>query len=249
MSVAREWSRFLSALQFLTVLPVGASDWEVDRMARAAAYFPAVGLVVGGLGAGVLLLLDDALGLLAAGLAVMAMMLVTGGLHEDGMADTADGLGARRDRERTLDIMGDSRIGAHGAAALVFSVGLRWAALATMPASAGALALLVAATVGRALMVPVPIFSRYAREEGLGQTTEEAGPRECGIALGTAGFVAALGGGGGLLALLAAGVAAAVMLAIVRRRIGGYTGDVLGALCQVGEITALIVLAAMWGRP
>lgn len=247
MSIGREWARFLSAVQFLTVLPVPDPGWEQDRMVRAAAWFPAVGLLVGGASAVVWLLVDGALGGLGAGLAVLAGMVLTGGLHEDGLADTADGLGAGRDRARTLEIMADSRIGAHGAAAVVFSIALRWGAVGAMPGGDGALALVIAAVTGRAMMVPATALAPYARETGLGRLTEGAGAREMAVALGTALVVAVLGGGAGLLALVAAVVAGMGLLALLRRRIGGYTGDGLGAICQLGEIAALLVLAGLWG--
>lgn len=239
-----ELRRMLSALHFLTVLPVPDPGWEEGRMARAAAWFPLAGLVAGLAGGAVWLVAGP--GWLGAGLALAAMVALTGALHEDGLADCADGLGGR-DREKRLAIMDDSRIGAYGVLALIFSIGLRWAALAALPGWAGAKALVIAAVAGRAAMVPVSASLPYARAEGLGRLTEGAGARECAIALGLAGAVALTGGAEGLLALALGGVAAAAVAVALRARIGGYTGDGLGAVCQLAEIAALLTLSAFWG--
>lgn len=247
MNAVLEWARLRSAVQFLTVLPVVDPGWEEGRLARASGWFPAAGLLVG---AGAALVWLAAVAVLpapaAAGLALAAGLLLTGGMHEDGLADTADGLGGGDTPARRLEIMADSRIGAHGAVALILSLGLRWAALAALGPWEGALALLIAATLGRAAMVPVAAALPYARTQGLGRMTEDAGGREVALALGLALVVALSGGGGGLLALLAAGVAAAALAAFLARRLGGTTGDALGAVEQVAETAALLALAGAW---
>ena len=248
MNAARECARFRSAAQFLTVLPLADPGWEEDRLARASGWFSAVGLLVGGGAAAVWLLAGTVLPApAAAGLALAAGAMLTGGLHEDGLADTGDGLGGGGTPARRLEIMRDSRIGAHGALALVLSLGLRWAALAALAPGAGALALVVAATLGRAAMVPVAAALPYARAEGLGRLTAAAGAREVALALGLALVVALAGGWGGLLALMAAGLAAAALAAVLAVRLGGYTGDALGAVEQAAETAALLALAAAWG--
>ena len=248
MTPALEIARLRSAAQLLTVLRLGDPGWEEDRLARASGWFPVVGLGVGACSGAVWLVgLSVLPGFAAAGLALGAGLLLSGGLHEDGLADTADGLGGGGTPERRLEIMADSRIGAHGTLALVFSVGLRWAALAALGAWQGALALVVAATLGRAAMVPATALLPYARPEGLGRLTEGAGSREMTLALGLAALVAAAGGWGGLLALAIAALAAGIVAAFVGRRLGGYTGDALGAVEQVAETAALLALAAAWG--
>ncbi|HUF55136.1 MAG TPA: adenosylcobinamide-GDP ribazoletransferase [Thermohalobaculum sp.] len=250
MNAALECARARSAAQFLTVLSFNDPGWEEDRLARATGWFPAVGLVVGAVAAAVWLLAAAVLPApAAAGLALAAGLMLTGGLHEDGLADTADGIGGGGTTARRLEIMADSRIGAHGALALILSLGLRWVALATLAPWAGALALVVAATLGRAAMVPVAAALPYARPKGLGRLAEGAGGREVALALGLALTVALAGGWGGLLALVAAALSAGALAAFLARRLGGYTGDTLGAVEQTAETAALLALAAAWGGP
>ncbi|HSF93997.1 MAG TPA: adenosylcobinamide-GDP ribazoletransferase [Thermohalobaculum sp.] len=239
----------LSALGFLTRLPVPAwTGWEEGRLVRASRFFPAVGALIGAGGAAVWWLAGLVLPpMLAAGLALAAILLLTGALHEDGLADCADGLGGGKGGAEALEIMRDSRIGSYGALALALSLGLRWAALAALAPGAGALALILAGGIGRAMMVPATALARYARTEGLGSMVAAgAGPRELGVALATALLLAVLGGGAGLAALAAAAAAAGLFLWFLVRRVGGYTGDGLGAIAQFGEIAVMLVLAGAW---
>ncbi|MEM9144981.1 MAG: adenosylcobinamide-GDP ribazoletransferase [Pseudomonadota bacterium] len=242
-----EARRFLSALQFLTRLPVPDPGWEEGRLRLASRYFGAVGLIVGAIAAlvwaGAALVLPP---MVAALLATSAAILVSGGLHEDGFADTADGLLGTRDRQRALEIMRDSRIGTYGALALVLSVGLRAAALGALPMAEGMLALILASTTGRALMVPAIALAPYARNEGLGRGVEGAGATETIAAASTAGLVSLFAGASGLLALVVAAVLAWGLLLWMRRRLGGYTGDCLGAIAVTGETAVLVTLAGAW---
>jgi adenosylcobinamide-GDP ribazoletransferase len=185
---------------------------------------------------------------LAAGLAVGAGVLVTGGLHEDGLADTADGLGGGATPERALEIMRDSRIGSYAGLALVFSVMLRWAALAGLAPADGALALVVAHGVSRAAIPPVLLAAPYARASGLASGLAGAVTRpEAAVAVLLGLATAMLAGPAcGLAAFAAAAGAAGAMLAILLRRLGGYTGDGLGAVQQVAEIAVLLALAGCW---
>lgn len=240
----------LYALQFLTRLPVrGAAAHAPARLGEAAFAFPLVGLVVGGIGAAVWAG-ATALGvppLAGATLALGATLLVTGALHEDGLADIADGLGGGADRARALDIMRDSRIGAYGAAALGISLVLRVACLSALTLWPGALALVIAHVAGRtALLVPL-VSLPYARAEGLGLATAGARPGTLLVALAFAAPITALAGEAeGLAALLAALGAGLVVRARLQRRLQGFTGDGLGAAEQAGEMAALVVLAALW---
>lgn len=250
MSRARdELELFLAAAAFLTRLPVPAGGaWAEDRLVRASRYFAPVGAVVGLIG-GIAWWVAGAMlpPAVAAGLAVAAMIAVTGALHEDGLADCADGLGGGRTREDALAIMRDSRTGSYGVLALVLSVGLRWAALAALAPLAGLMALVMAAGIGRALMVPATTFARYARAEGVGSLVARgAGPGELGAALATALVLALLGGWPGLLALALALAVGAAFLVWMVRRVGGYTGDGLGAIAQLGEVTVMVTLAGAW---
>lgn len=234
----------LLALQFMTRLP--APGWVghgADGLDRAARYFPLAGVLVGGAGAAVLAAARIGLPpLVASGLAVAAMVALTGALHEDGLADTADGLGGGWTRDDALRIMKDSRIGAYGAAALALALGLRVAALAELPA----LALVASGAASRFASVCVMAALPYARE---GQAEARAAP----VAAGPGGLaVAALLGLPPLLllgwraapALLLAAALTAALALCLRRRLGGYTGDTLGAVQQAAELG--ILMAALW---
>lgn len=186
--------------------------------------------------------------LVAAGLAIAFGLFITGALHEDGLADCADGLGGSRDRERSLEIMRDSRIGAFGALALMISVGLRWTALASLGPLAGVLALFISHSGGRAAIALALQFSIYTRPQGLGNSVEGGLPK-FGLII-TSAIAAAiailLGNVWGVIALALGFVAAWLVLQWLNHRLGGYTGDGLGAMQQVAEITILILLAGFW---
>jgi adenosylcobinamide-GDP ribazoletransferase len=247
--VRDELGLFLTAAGFLTRLPVpDRVGWAEDRMLRASRYFAAVGALVG-LGGGLVwwLVGQVAPAMVAAGLALAAMVLLTGALHEDGLADCADGLGGGETGEQALEIMRDSRVGSYGALALVFSVGLRWAALAALAPGWGVLALVLAGGIGRATMVPATVLASYARREGLGRSlVGGASGVELAAALGTALVLGLIGGWPGLLALVLALAVAGGFLLYMVRRVGGYTGDGLGAMAQLGEIVVMVVLAGAW---
>jgi len=234
------------AVAFLTRLPLlGGARPEPGALARAAWAFPLAGILVGITG-GIAFGIGDWLGLpinAIALIAVAATVLMTGGLHEDGLADTMDGLGGGADRETALAIMRDSRTGTFGVLALVFSVGLRVAALAALPDTRIAVsALLAAHTVSRGLLPTLMLWLDPARADGLGAEAGRPSPPAATAAALIALLVALimLGFGNAIRAMVLAGVAMAVLALIARRRIGGYTGDVLGAAQQAGEIVMLL---------
>jgi adenosylcobinamide-GDP ribazoletransferase len=236
-----------ACIVFCTRLPlVRATPIAGGAIAKAAWAFPIAGIVVGLIGA-VVYALAHKFGLPpwpAAALAVAATMLVTGALHEDGLADTADGFGGGADREQKLAIMRDSRIGTYGVCALVVSLLLRVGALASLPsAHAVVWALIASHTAARATMPALMLMLAPARSDGL---SHDAGrpPGEAVAAAAAIGFVVlvfSLHFGGGVLALLVLAVIVAVMTWLANRQIGGQTGDVLGALEQAGEVAVLLV--------
>lgn len=247
------------SLVFLTRLPVPlpAEAVRPGALARAAWAFPLAGAVVGG-AAGLVLMAAAWLGLspvVGAVAAVTAAVLLTGGLHEDGLADVADGFGGGRDRAAKLAIMRDSRIGTYGVLALVLSVGLRVSLLASLagPATA-ALALIAAGALSRAAIVPVMATLLHARTDGLGVGAGRPKRGTAGAAMVLGVIVAGLALGPwdkAVLAawvipaaLLAAGFAAVGVAALARRQIGGLTGDVLGTAQQAAEIAVLFAAAA-----
>ncbi|MDH3229672.1 MAG: adenosylcobinamide-GDP ribazoletransferase [Alphaproteobacteria bacterium] len=242
--------RWLSALpvaaMFLTRLPVRAPN---TGLAGAAVAFPVVGLLVGALGGGAygLAWLAGLPALACAFLGVCATVAVTGALHEDGLADMADGL-AGGTPEDAIRLMRDSRIGGYGVLALIFSVGLRAAALAAL---AGPLAVIVAmASAGALSRAAMPAVMRTlppASGTGLAAAAGRPDGLDVFLAVGIAVFLA-LSVLGALPALAMAGaafIAAGAVAALARRRLGGYTGDVLGAVQQAAEIAGLLAIAAV----
>jgi adenosylcobinamide-GDP ribazoletransferase len=239
----------VAAARFLTRLPL--PDFGAPRpgpLAGAMRAFPLVGLLIG-LAGWVVLAVAAAVGLPAMAAALLAVALtvaVTGGLHEDGLADTADGFGGGAGRAAKLAIMRDSRSGAYGVLALVFSVALRAAALATLAPSHAGLALVAAHTVSRAALPPVMRWQEPARDDGLGAGAGRPDDAALGWCAAIAFVVAllCLGAGPGLAGLIVVAGAVAALAELARRQIGGYTGDVLGAAEQIGEIAMLLTAAA-----
>lgn len=239
---------------FLSRLPVPdrffrGHDGSVSRAVRA---FPVAGLLIALLPALLLLLFTSRDPLLASLIGLATMTLISGALHEDGLADTADGLGGGRDREHALAIMKDSRTGAYGVIALVLSFGLKAAALAALARYApltAALALLAAAAVSRAFMVAHWRALPSARENGVAASAGLPEESARNIALFVAAAIAlvlivpALGLPKALLSLIVAALAAFGFTRLVRRKLGGHTGDTIGAVQQLSEVTMLATLA------
>ncbi|MCW2245209.1 adenosylcobinamide-GDP ribazoletransferase [Azospirillum fermentarium] len=243
------------AVIFLTRLPLSLRHGPDPAMhARCMGWFPLVGAGIGLAGGGVL---AAALALhlppLAGGfLALGAMALLTGALHEDGLADLADGLGGGRTRERALEIMRDSRVGSFGALALVLVAGLRAAALAAFlnPALAVA-ALVMGGAVSRALLPVIAWTMEPARKDGLAASQGSPPGRRVALALGLAAAVAAASAAAAglpwtvpVLAAAAGAAGAGAVALMALRRLKGYTGDVFGAAQQVAETAVLLALAA-----
>jgi adenosylcobinamide-GDP ribazoletransferase len=243
------FGQFMTATAVLTRLPVADRMSPEDTVADSCWAFPAVGAGIGFI-AGAVMLLASTFGLADAPSALLALVaagFVTGALHEDGLADTADGFGGGRDRNEKLAIMRDSRQGSYGIIALILSIGLRGVALAAIPGPIeGSLALIAAHAASRAALAPALYLLSPARDDGLGATAGRPGLGTMLIAVALGAFVALgmLGPIRGIVALvlMAAAVSGTAMLA--QRQIGGYTGDVLGAFQQVGEIVMLLVAAA-----
>lgn len=240
-----------TAVIFLTRLPV---PWTVpdvpDRIHRCTPWFPAVGVLVGGIGALAWwlasLLWPPVIAALAA---VAATALVTGAFHEDGLADTFDGLGGSPDRENALGIMKDSRVGTYGAVALVFVLVGRVAALTALGGAAPA-ALVGAHALARCSSLPPIRWLNYARREG-GTGKPFAG----GITLngliaalaGTALLTVVLFGNVAVVTWIAGAVGAGFIIAWSRARLDGITGDTLGAANQIAELAVYLALLAALG--
>jgi adenosylcobinamide-GDP ribazoletransferase len=230
------------ALAFLTILPVRPRG-DATAVGAAAAWFPAVGALVGLAAGGAWLAAEPTLGPGVAGvLALVALVMLTGALHHDGLADCADAVGVRGDGSRRLAVMRDPSIGAFGAIALVLWALLLAAALGAMPHGEAIQTLILAAALGRWGAVMHAAFAVPARAEGLGAAFSVA-PGGGVVATGSVVAAAlALGRASGVAALGAAALATFAVTAWARRSVGGRTGDTLGATVMVAELSACLVL-------
>jgi len=236
------------ALMFFTRIPVPSlPDFREEDLTNAARWFPAVGLLVGAIQALVLVAAAAILPPLAAGLlALAAALMATGAFHEDGLADSFDGLGGGYTREKVLEIMKDSRIGTFGAAALLLALAMQAVALEEIPAIA---TILAAHTVSRFAAVTLLATQDYVREDLLSRAKPLAtriGPG----GLAWAGLCAALPvlfmPWGAMAAMLGAMLAMRLWWGwVCQRRLGGYTGDMLGACQQLCFTAGLLGAIAL----
>jgi adenosylcobinamide-GDP ribazoletransferase len=249
--VNRFWADFRAAGAFLTILPVANRvEMDADRLARSMGWFPAIGLLLG-------LALVIGNGLLAPllprtvldCLLLLALIGASGALHLDGLADLCDGLAGGRDRESALRIMKDSRVGAIGAVALVMLLLLKYLSLAEIPPAQKNAALLFMPAAGRWCQVFLAVCSSYIRAEGgTGAVfVDRVGRPEllrASLTLLLAALLLFSLKGillAGLLLLVAAG-----LLHYFERRLGGVTGDVLGAATELLEVVTLLLLLALY---
>lgn len=236
---------FALALQLLTRLPVPSSSRppRPEELGLSVPFFPVVGLLVGALLAGLhtaLWLVDP--GVLAA-MVLVTWVLLTGGLHLDGLADTADAwIGGQGDRDRTLAIMKDSRSGPIAIVAIVLVLLAKFAALQALLAADARVILLLAPVLGRAVILLLLITTPYVRPDGLGAPYADHLPRlSCGllVVLVAAATIALLDWKGGAL-LGGLGVGFLGLRYWLLTRLGGATGDTLGAACELAETIALL---------
>jgi adenosylcobinamide-GDP ribazoletransferase len=270
--VNRQLALFVTAVQFLTRLPTPEIEaFEPSWLARSARYFPLVGILVGAINAAVWWLASQRLPpAVAVGLSLAVSVLVTGAFHEDGFADACDGFGGGTTAERVLAIMKDSRLGAFGAIGIVLLLGLKWAALNGIADVALSGRLATAAALFAPLVIGAHCMSRfcagallwslpYVRLDGDSKSRAAAGftAREWWVgglvALAVFAPIAAacVRERGAVVAwALAAGAVSAAAVAWIaaryfRRRIGGHTGDCLGAVQQMTELCFLIASLAV----
>lgn len=232
-------------LVFFTRLPLPVFDLRGRSLADAIWAAPVAGLAVALVGA-VVYAIGVKLGLAAgpaAALALAATLLATGCLHEDGLSDVADGFGGGKTRDKKLEIMRDSRIGAYGAAALGLSMLIRWSALSQLANPTGVLFALIAAhAASRGLLGAFMHLAPAARSDGLsaGAGTVSTQTAVLGAVLGAIPLLT-LGLGGAFAALILLALVFSALRALCLNQIGGHTGDTIGALQQLGEITVLLV--------
>jgi cobalamin 5'-phosphate synthase/cobalamin synthase len=243
--------RLLCGLSFLSRLPLPRADYDAADLGKATLLFPVVGALLGGIEAGALWVLSGKLpALLGAMLILVLHALLTGALHLDGLADMADGFGGGRTREDVLRIMRDHATGAYGVVALILLLGVKAAALSSLLATDSWPVLVVAAALGRYTAVPLSRFLPYARknEGGLGAAlTDHVGPAELlgatvlalGIAVGLAGArTGAIWFGAAAMVTWAVG-------GMAKERIGGVTGDTMGAATELTEALIYVLAVAL----
>jgi adenosylcobinamide-GDP ribazoletransferase len=248
---------FLAAVQFLTRLPVPRLEgFQSSWLAASTRYFPLVGVLVGLLGAGVWWLGSQCFPpAVAVGLMMCATLLATGAFHEDGLADSCDGFGGGRTRDATLPIMKDSRIGAFGAIGIAMMLGLKWSASVSLAHVALPIVVVGAHMVSRWCAIGLIWRLPYVREDADAKSKPLAGSLSGAewLLSGALGALALLAVillvdpsanfpwarvfvGGTAVALAGTGLAGAYF----KHRIGGYTGDCLGAVQQVSELSFLL---------
>ena len=249
--MGRELKLFLCALQFLTRLPVPAlPDFVPDWITRSAKYFPLIGQVVGALSAAAIVLAAQVWpGLIPALLAITVGILATGAFHEDGLADTADGLGGGQNCDQRLTIMKDSRIGTYGMLALALCLALKVAVLSSLEPARAVFILIAMHGAARAAAVVAMTALSYAGDPAAAKSKPVpvgVTPVECLLAVVFAAWPMFLLPLGQVLYGIAIGCLLAVVIALAARRlIGGYTGDVLGAVEQLFELGFLLGVAAL----
>jgi adenosylcobinamide-GDP ribazoletransferase len=239
------WSGLPDAIAFLTIVPIpGAAGTD---LAAAAGWFPLVGAAVGAFAGGVRVGAQQLLGRTPATvLAMIALVVLTGALHQDGLADTADGLGVRGDRSRRLQVMRDPATGVFGALALIGWALLLFTTLASLDASHALTALVVACALARWAALVHAIATPAARSEGLGVALRvsrvafaAATGASIALTLALCGLVPAATVSGAAL------LVAALSVAFARRTLGGRTGDTLGATIALTEVVVCMTLLAL----
>ena len=251
-----ELRRVLATFQYFTRIPmprwVGHDGAQLGGTTR---YLPFVGIVVGAVGAGCIWAGAKMFpSVLAVLLSTALTAVITGAFHEDGLADTADGLGGGHTRERALEIMKDSRIGAFGALALLFVLGAKIVALAALPVAQALIVLICGHALSRWCAVALMWRLPYARAD----SSTRAQPVVAGMSFLDLAIATVFGFAPLALAVVAVGISLAVtgaLAAVVtcialglwyRRRLGGYTGDTLGATQQLSELTFYLAWLAAW---
>lgn len=237
---------FWIAWQLLTRLPSPSVHFSAQAAGRSVAFYPVIGLIIGGILAGMHAVLAGVDAWLAAALILAVWVAVTGGLHLDGLADSADAwAGSHGDRRRALTIMKDARSGPAGITVVVLVLLLKFAALAALLRAGTAFALVAAPTLGRGAIVLLFLTTPYVRPRGLGA------PQAAHLAVGSASLAlgVVVSAVAYVLAIPGAWTAAAVLATVLllrrqmRQLLGGVTGDTLGASCEIIEALTLIVLA------
>lgn len=239
---------FLIALQFLTRLPVRLgsgpdADLDDEDVGRSLTYYPLVGLLIGALLAVFAWVLNGVPAPLSAALVLVAWVLITGGLHLDGLADSADAwAGGLGDRDKTLAIMKDPYCGPAGVVGIMLVLLIKFAALHALLEAGNLAVLLLAPILGRTMLPLLFLTTPYVRRQGLASALATCPPRQPIAWVVAAAVVAVffLVGTNGLWLVLTVTLVVALLRTLMMRRIGGMTGDVAGALVEITEATVLV---------
>ncbi|MFZ4789699.1 MAG: adenosylcobinamide-GDP ribazoletransferase [Candidatus Competibacteraceae bacterium] len=239
---------FSLALQLLTRLPVPSFSTppQPQELGQSVLFFPVVGLLIGGLLVGVNFALREINPGVAAALVLTVWVLITGGLHLDGLADTADAwIGGQGNRDRTLAIMKDPRSGPIALAIVALVLINKFAALQALLTGNASAALLLAPMLGRAIIVLLLLTTPYVRPAGLGAPYADYLPRRrCGLLIALMAMaMVAIAGWIGTGVLIGLGIGVFGLRQALMQRLGGITGDTLGAACELAETLALVMLA------
>jgi adenosylcobinamide-GDP ribazoletransferase len=238
---------FWIALQFLSSLPIRLPGMPApQKLGRSLLFYPLVGLLFGGLLWALNWLLLGTPALLHAALLLSVWVVLSGGLHLDGLADSADAwLGGFGDRERTLTIMKDPRSGPIAVVTLVLVLLLKFTALLALIDQHSIVGLILAPLIGRSALLGLFLSTPYVRAGGLGQALADHLPREAGqqVLLLSALACVLIGGWSGVVALVLAALMFFWLRQVMVRRLGGTTGDTAGALLELLEVAVLVGLA------
>ena len=244
----RELSALACAAMFLTRLPVPSGQYSDAALARSVIYFPLIGVLVGLAGSATyfmaLLLWPQSI---AATMALLVMIVSTGAFHEDGLADSADGIGGGWSIDDKLRIMKDSRIGTYGATALILTLLLKFATLSSLEPAAVPLALVSAHALSRWSILPLLRYTDYVSgDRGSGKAFENAvtGSRLAIATLFVAALILGLAASQALILTLVTGAVSIVSRWYCQRKLGGISGDTLGATNQLLELCVYLVFAA-----
>ncbi|NLW21913.1 MAG: adenosylcobinamide-GDP ribazoletransferase [Tissierellia bacterium] len=232
---------FILSIQFLTRLPIRKPVYFNDKsLSRSILFFPLVGLVIGGMGGIFYYIFQHINENIGSIFALLSMIIVTGGLHLDGLSDTCDGFLSYRERDRVLQIMKDSRIGAFGVMAIVLDILLKYILILSLK---GNIPLILALSWSNSRLVTGYLMStkKVAKNEGIGYMFYKSKPQKY-VLIGGMGYViiVLLAGPVYLLPLLSTFLVGQVMTKITYKKIGGFTGDVYGATIELGEMASLL---------
>lgn len=230
------------AVQFLTRLPINIMvDFNEENLRKSIFFFPFVGMLIGGLGGLVHHIFSYINEDLASFMAVASLIVITGGLHLDGLSDTFDGFFSCRDKERTMEIMKDSRIGAFGTIALILDILLKYILISNL---GGNIPIILALSYGNSRLVAAYLMSskEVSRKGGLGDMFRKSNPKIYALFGGLAFMgILILINPMYLIPLLATFIMGQIMTKITYKKIDGFTGDVYGATIEMGEIISLII--------